>query len=239
MPTILSPRQWGALVDYDQWNDRFTPDDGVALHHGGGGDYAAHRAPYSRSKEIQQLQQWEGYHIFGKGWRGLAYGFGVGQTGDIYRIRGFNTYGAHRGDLDGDGIANNAEIVPILFIGSGSRVRLSQAAQDSISWLRANVIEVMSPRATRLYGHTELRGTVTSCPGAFGMEYVRANREVDMARFKDVPETHTHFNAIEWLAEQGITAGTNPPQNDEFSPDRQLTRAEFATLLKRYHDKLG
>jgi hypothetical protein len=58
-------------------------------------------------------------------------------------------------------------------------------------------------------------------------------------RFKDVPTTHTHYKAIEWLAEQGITKGANPPKNDLFDPDRQLTRAEFASLLKRYHDQLG
>lgn len=172
---VVSPSEWGARVDYDDWGDPYTPDDGVALHHGGGGNYLAHTPPYSRAKEEQQLRAWENYHL-SKGWRGLAYGWAVGQTGTLYRIRGWNRYGAHTGDVDGDGIANNSEIVPILFIGSGSRVRLSPAAQESVEWLRRNVIEVRCPDAKRLYGHQEISTTGTTCPGHYGMEYVRTHR---------------------------------------------------------------
>ena len=38
---------------------------------------------------------------------------------------------------------------------------------------------------------------------------------------------------IEALAAAGITQGCNPPINDEFCPDRRLTRAEMATFLVR------
>lgn len=175
---VLSPTEWGARVDYDKWTDKFSPDDGVALHHGGGSDYPAGNAPYSLLREKAQLQAWERFHIDVRGWRGLAYGWAVGQTGTIYRARGFNTYGAHTGDVDGDGIANNAEVVPILFIGSGNHHVLSKPAQDAIEWLRRDVIQEKSPKATWLYGHQELRGTVTACPGPRGMEYVRANRQL-------------------------------------------------------------
>jgi hypothetical protein len=182
-PWTLSPKDWHALRDYDTWNDPFTPDDGVALHHGGGADYEAHNPPYSQAKEIQQLQQWEGFHIYSRGWRGIAYGWAVGQTGTTYRLRGWNKYGAHTGDMDGDGIANNDEIIPILFIGSGSRVALSPAAQAAVERLRY-WLESQAGWKLRLYGHRELKGTVTSCPGVYGMQYVTANRELpeeDMA----------------------------------------------------------
>lgn len=197
---VVSPQEWGAQVDYDTWDDPFTPDDGVALHHGGGGNYLAHLQPYSQANEIQQLQQWEGYHLYGKGWRGLAYGWAVGQTGTIYRIRGWNRYGAHTGDVDGDGIANNDEIVPLLFIGSGSRVRLSPAAQESIEWLRRNVIEVRSPNAKRLYGHQEITQG-TTCPGQFGMEYVRAHR---LLPEEDMPLNEADLHAIRQLIREEL-----------------------------------
>jgi hypothetical protein len=41
---------------------------------------------------------------------------------------------------------------------------------------------------------------------------------------------------IEALAAAGITQGCNPPTNDRFCPDRQLTRAEMATFLVRAFD---
>ena len=38
---------------------------------------------------------------------------------------------------------------------------------------------------------------------------------------------------IEAIAAAGITAGCNPPSNDRYCPDRELTRAEMATMLDR------
>lgn len=174
---IFSPREWGARVDYDLWDDRYTPDDGVALHHGGSADYPAGRPPFTWEKEVAQLRSWEQYHL-SKGWRGLAYGWGVGQTGNVYRIRGWNSYGAHTGDVDGDGISNNSEIVPIIFLGSGNHTALSPAAQASIATLRREVIQVRAPKAIWLYGHQELKGTATSCPGPLLMDYVRTHRRL-------------------------------------------------------------
>lgn len=196
-PGALTPSQWGARVDYDQWSDLFSPDDGVALHHGGGSDYPAGRTPYTVTREKAQLQSWESHHIDNKGWRGLAYGWGIGQTGTIYRIRGWATYGAHTGDVDGDGIANNSEIVPVLFIGSGNHHDLSPAAQASIETLR-RFIEEGSPQATRLYGHREISpATGTTCPGPKGMAYVTAHRTLEEDMSVHGPE---NWDAADWAA---------------------------------------
>lgn len=236
----MSPKEWGAAVDYDKWKDLYTPDDAVALHHGGSGDYAAGKPPFSIDKEMAQLRSWEKLHMSPpRNWRGLAYGWAVGQTGQIYRVRGWATYGAHTGDLDGDGIANNKEIVPIIFLGSGNHHDLSPAAEKAIEELR-RFIEASAPLATYLYGHQELKGTVTSCPGPRLMTYVKEHRKLPPAnkpRFEDVPFDHPMYKAIEWLAREGITSGTNPPENTLFSPDRVVTREEFATFLKRYNDR--
>ena len=40
-------------------------------------------------------------------------------------------------------------------------------------------------------------------------------------------------NDIEWLAASGITFGCNPPINDEFCPERRVTRGEMAAFLSR------
>lgn len=171
----LSPKEWGARVDYDQWNDRYTPDDGVVLHNGGNGNYPAAIAPYTAVKEIDQLRRWEDYHIDGRGWRGLAYGWAIGQSGICYRVRGWNTYGAHQGDIDGDGIPNNAELLPVLWIASGLHHTPSEAFHATFTRLRVYQEETTG-RVLRLAGHQEVQPKPTSCPGPNGMVYVRAHR---------------------------------------------------------------
>jgi hypothetical protein len=42
-----------------------------------------------------------------------------------------------------------------------------------------------------------------------------------------------HQNGIEAVAAKGITVGCNPPANDRFCPNREVTRAEAATFLAR------
>ncbi len=182
-PQAISPRGWGAKVDYDKWTDRYTPDEALALHHGGSGDYPAHKPPYSPEKEMKQLRSWEAYHL-SRGWRGIAYGWAIGQSGTIYRLRGWNGYGAHTGDHDGDGVSNNSEIIPILFIGSGDRQVLSDAAQTALRELRV-WLEAALGRPLKLYGHQEIQDRGTRCPGQYGMEYVRENRWVSFPQVGD------------------------------------------------------
>lgn len=177
-PQAISPQGWGARVNYDAWRDFFTPDDGVAFHHGGGGDYPAHRKPYSVAKEMAQLRAWEWYHL-SKLWRGLAYGWGIGMTGTIYRIRGWNRYGAHLGDIDGDGIANNDEIIPVILINSGNHVSPSPEMIRSWENILRPFLEVYSGRELYLYGHKEVQnvpGKDTTCPGPGNMTYVMSHR---------------------------------------------------------------
>ena len=54
--------------------------------------------------------------------------------------------------------------------------------------------------------------------------------ETEMTRFKDVPETHWAYKAIELLAEKGIINGY---EDGTFKPDAPITRAEVAALISR------
>lgn len=51
--------------------------------------------------------------------------------------------------------------------------------------------------------------------------------------FTDVPASNIFHDDITWLAEQGITRGCNPPDNTEFCPERNVTRAEMAAFFVR------
>ncbi|KAA3635169.1 MAG: hypothetical protein DWP92_11465, partial [Armatimonadetes bacterium] len=50
--------------------------------------------------------------------------------------------------------------------------------------------------------------------------------------FKDI-EGNIHANDINALAATGITKGCNPPENDDFCPDRAVTRGEMAAFVAR------
>jgi hypothetical protein len=49
-----------------------------------------------------------------------------------------------------------------------------------------------------------------------------------------VDDTENRFEAsINALASHGVTKGCNPPENDQYCPDRSLTRAEMASFFVR------
>jgi hypothetical protein len=78
------------------------------------------------------------------------------------------------------------------------------------------------------------------CPAA---NLTRAEAATFFARAFDLPSDGTdHFvdddghileGGIDRLAAAGITQGCNPPANDRFCPNRQVTRAEFAAFIAR------
>jgi len=51
--------------------------------------------------------------------------------------------------------------------------------------------------------------------------------------FVDVPSGYTFEGDIQWLADQGITYGCNPPTNDRFCPNASVTRGQMAAFLVR------
>jgi hypothetical protein len=83
----------------------------------------------------------------------------------------------------------------------------------------------------------------TACPGAYlesKFPYIanevnkRLEKENVNMKFKDVPETHWAYEAIEELSEMGIINGY---EDGTFKPDEAVTRAELATMLDRYINK--
>ncbi|MCP4309374.1 MAG: hypothetical protein GY788_31775 [bacterium] len=53
------------------------------------------------------------------------------------------------------------------------------------------------------------------------------------AGFSDVPASNVFSDDINWLAEQGITLGCNPPDNTLFCPHDPVTRGQMAAFLVR------
>ncbi len=51
--------------------------------------------------------------------------------------------------------------------------------------------------------------------------------------FTDVPESNIFYNDIEWLSAMEITKGCNPPANDLYCPNDNVTRGQMAAFLVR------
>ena len=58
-------------------------------------------------------------------------------------------------------------------------------------------------------------------------------------RFTDVSDANLFHDDIAWLADEGITLGCNPPNDDRFCPDDAVTREQMAAFLHRFADTQG
>jgi hypothetical protein len=52
-------------------------------------------------------------------------------------------------------------------------------------------------------------------------------------QFTDVPDSHTFHNAIDWMKDNNITVGCNPPANTQYCPDDNVKRGQMAAFMKR------
>lgn len=177
----VSPQEWGASINYNALNDPWVPKDKIIIHFGGGPNSAGD-PPYSQEKEMVVLRSWEAYHL-SKGWRGIAYNYAVGQSGTIYRLRGWNwNAGQYESDdVDYDGISDNNESIAVVFILGGDEERQqapTPAAIAAFESLRAYIEQATGGRLP-LYGHGEVAvsgGHSTNCPGPILSQYVTENR---------------------------------------------------------------
>lgn len=52
-------------------------------------------------------------------------------------------------------------------------------------------------------------------------------------QFTDVPDTNIFHSNIGWMADNNITAGCNPPANDQYCPSDNVTREQMAAFMQR------
>jgi hypothetical protein len=57
--------------------------------------------------------------------------------------------------------------------------------------------------------------------------------------FVDVPTSNTFHADIAWLADNAVTRGCNPPVNDRFCPDDNVTRGQMAAFMRRQAQTFG
>lgn len=117
----------------------------------------------SMEQEASRLRGWRNYHVGGRGWADIGYNYGIGQSGRIYSLRG-NRAGAHA-------TGHNSTTVGVLFI-VGDNEPLTDAAKASFRALRAHLRK--KGAGAGVWGHQQMRGASTRCPGPYIMGSIRA-----------------------------------------------------------------
>jgi peptidoglycan hydrolase-like protein with peptidoglycan-binding domain len=117
------------------------------------------------AQEASRLRGWRNYHVTGRGWADLGYNYAIGQSGRIHTGRGLRV-GAHA-------TGHNSTTVGVLFI-VGDNEELTQAARDAFkahrTYLRKKGV------GAGVWGHQQMSGASTRCPGPYIMGDIRAGR---------------------------------------------------------------
>ncbi|MEN8239767.1 MAG: S-layer homology domain-containing protein, partial [Actinomycetota bacterium] len=57
------------------------------------------------------------------------------------------------------------------------------------------------------------------------------------AGFVDVADDNVFVADIQWMKDNGITKGCNPPTNNKFCPDKPVTRQQMSAFMHRLATK--
>ena len=203
-------------VDRDQagWRSSRIYDDGaltglwvpdkVVVHWGG-----ATVPPVTKAGERRLLRGWQRFHIDTRGWRDIAYNYAVGNSGERYRLRGWNPSGATSGDADGDGIPENNEAVAVVWLG-GSSGSISAKAYAAMGEIVAEILGVVAVDPDVVIGHRDVKHN-TTCPGDEWWD---------------------------WIQEEGWVVPGPPPSPGADSEDEQMIRATMQAQTPEFYVEL-
>lgn len=117
----------------------------------------------SAADEAARLRGWRNYHVGKLRWVDIGYNYAIGQSGRVYSLRG-DRVGAHC-------VGHNSTTVGVLFI-VGDNEPLTDEARKSFRALRATLRK--RGAGSGLWGHTEMSGNRTRCPGPYIMADIRS-----------------------------------------------------------------
>lgn len=175
-----------------------------------------HHAEASRCS-VEDIHRWHQ----SQGWAGIGYHYLVQKDGSIWRGRPEDVMGAHCS-------GHNAHSLGVCAEGDYEREEMPAAQEAAIVRLVQDLLR-RYPGA-RILGHRELVPTL--CPGRnYPLDRIRAAVEV-LGMFADL-QGHWAQKDVEWLAREGLIKGD---ERGNFHPDRPITRAEAAVLVRRAID---
>jgi len=115
------------------------------------------------AQETARLRGWRNYHVGSLRWSDIGYNYCITQAGRIYSLRG-DRVGAHA-------VGHNSTTLGVLFM-VGDNEPLTKAAQAAFRALRATLRK--RGAGSGLWGHTQMSGNSTRCPGPYIMADIRS-----------------------------------------------------------------
>jgi hypothetical protein len=157
---MIDQAGWGSSKIYADgtlrggWNPKY-----IIIHWGG---LTSERD--TLDKEKATLRGWQNYHL-GKGWQDIAYNYAIGESGNIYRLRGEN-HGGHTSGIDpATGLSWSTVGVGIVWIG-GQRDEDGPSAAA-----RQTMASYIAERNLPVLGHVQT-GKATACPGPDWLKFI-------------------------------------------------------------------
>lgn len=159
MVTILSRSRWTTTTPKGK-AITWSRVRGIVCHYPAAG---ADIGVLTMEQEAARLRGWRNYHVGMLGWADIGYNYAIGQSGRIYTLRGDRVGGHCYG--------HNSTTLGVLFI-VGDNEELTPAAKASFRALRATLRN--RGASSGVWGHTEMSGNSTRCPGPKIMRNIRS-----------------------------------------------------------------
>lgn len=209
-------QDWGSRTEYADYTKLPFRPDKVVIHYGGWTTQIV-----GVEDEKDRLRRWQRYHIDGRGWTDIAYNFAVGDSGSVYRLRGYNRSGAQSGDYEPDGIPENHEAIGVVWIGGAPKPENGGPYSPSEQAYAAMGRLVREADMPTVLGHRQIKPGSTSCPGSYWQDWI------DNQRWKiepppeeeDMPEQQWHQLIDALFAGRPDEYQGNPDYWKNLSPD--------------------
>lgn len=160
-PRIVSREEWkarNATEGYIQLP--YSPTPYVTVHHGGILQYC-----YDQTECSTIVRSYQDLHIDDRKWIDIGYNFVIGEDGNVYEGRGWDSVGAHAPGY-------NTQSIGVSIIGDFSHFIPNKPALKALKSLIACGVQLgkISPDY-KVIGHRQARDTV--CPGEVFYEWVQ------------------------------------------------------------------
>lgn len=158
---IVTRSEWGARKPKDREPLPYTPTPYVVVHHGGIRKYC-----YDQKACSAIVRSYQDLHMDDRGWFDIGYNFVIGEDGNAYEGRGWNSVGAHAPGY-------NTQSIGICVIGDFSDFLPNKAALTALNSLIAYGVKIGKiNKEYKVLGHRQARNTL--CPGETFFKYVQA-----------------------------------------------------------------
>ncbi|KAJ8317122.1 hypothetical protein KUTeg_005026 [Tegillarca granosa] len=156
------------VISRDSWGARrpssilpiSTPVPLFFIHHTAG------HTCFETNQCIQALKGIQNYHIDSRGYNDIGYSFLIGQDGNVYEGRGWNSQGAHTKNHNDHSFAAS-------FMGNFmSHLPVQKALDAAQALIECGVAKGYIEGDYSLYGHRDVKAT--SCPGDSLYNHIRA-----------------------------------------------------------------